>query len=170
MFNIGDTIVHTRYGAGEVVGEKHITLEGVERHYICIKLSGGRGTLMVQPEEVNPEEVRETLDDLSVIRDVFSKTPEELADSHRSRQPKLQAKLRSNDPRKIAQAMRDLLWRDRVNGLTETDKRILDEARSRLLQELKISPSVTAATRKLDKLIETAMEKHLDASGLVVQA
>ncbi len=170
MFNNGDTIVHSRYGAGKVVGKKDVTLDGETRTYICVELTGGRGTLMMQPEEINPEEVRETMDDFSVIRDVFNKTPEELSDQHRSRQPKLQAKLRSNNPSKIAQVLRDLTWRENTSGLTETDKRILDDARRKLLQELRISPSVEAAARKLDDIIDGAMKKHLANSNAAAQA
>ncbi|MEM6283901.1 MAG: CarD family transcriptional regulator [Chloroflexota bacterium] len=166
MFNTGDTIVHSRYGAGKVVGKKTITLDGEERHYICIELSAGRGTLMVQPEEVNPEEVRETMDDMSLIREVFAKTPQELSDQHRSRQPKLQAKLRSNNPKKIAEALRDLMWREATNGLTETDRRIMMEARQKIIQELKISDEITEGTRKLDEMTQKAIVKHVEKSDL----
>lgn len=160
MFNIGDTIVHNRYGAGTVVGFKSVTLYGEERTYLCIDLTGGRGTLMVQPEEVNLEEVRMTIDDLTLLRAVFEAPPERLSDQHRSRQPKLNAKLQSNDPRKIAQVLRDLIYRDRIAGLTETDKRIRDKARNKLLAELKLSPNVASATNRLNELIEQCMAKH----------
>jgi RNA polymerase-interacting CarD/CdnL/TRCF family regulator len=165
MFNIGDTIVHNRYGAGTVAGFKSVTLYGEKREYLCIELAGGRGTLMVQPEEVDLEEVRMTMDDLSVIRKVFEAQPETLSDQHRSRQPKLNAKLHSNDPKKIAQVLRDLIYRDRVGGLTETDKRIRDTARNKLLAELKLSPNVASATNKLNDLIEEAMAKHFAAAS-----
>ncbi len=167
MFDIGDTIVHSRYGAGKVVGEKVVSLNGEERSYICIELTGDRGTLMVQPEEVDPEEVRETLDDLNIIREVFNSKPQKLSDQHRSRQPRLQAKIRSNDPKKVAEALRDLVWRERVDRLTETDKRIMNNARRKLMQELKISPQVSAANRKLNEIVEEAIHKHLDEAGLL---
>lgn len=170
MFETGDTIVHTRYGAGTVVGEKKITLDGETRHYICIELTGDRGTLMVQPDEVKPEEVRQTLNSMDIICEVFNMTPEELSDQHRSRQPKLQAKIRSNDPKKIAQALRDLVWRDLTNSLTETDRRIMDSARRKLLQELKISPQIESATHKLDNVIDEAMQRHLAKAGIAAQA
>lgn len=161
MFSSGDTIVHNRYGAGTVVGEKTITLDGETRHYICIQLAGERGTLMVQPDEINPEEVRTTINDLKVIREVFANTPVDLSDQHRARQSRLQAKIRSNDPRKIAQAIRDLIWRERTSRLTETDKRILSEAHDKLLQELSISPSIESARARLKSVIDAAIDKHL---------
>lgn len=161
MFEIGDTVVHDRYGAGTVVGSKHITLNGAERTYICIQLAGERGTLMVQPDEIKEDEIRRALDDFGVIREVFQMMPEELADQHRSRQPRLQAKLRSNDPRLIAEVLRDLTWREQTGGLTETDKRIREKARRKLLRELKLSDQIASATDLLDELISSSMEKHL---------
>ncbi len=161
MFDIGDTIVHSRYGAGTVVGEKTITLSGEARSYICIQLTGERGTLMVQPEEVDPAEVRMTMDDMSLIRDVFDNAPQEMSDQHRSRQSTLRAKLRSNDPRQVAQALRDLIWRERTASLTNTDRRLMDDARKKLLQELKTSSAIKVATSKLDRIIEVAMSKHM---------
>lgn len=161
MFDIGDTIVHSRYGAGTVVGEKTVTLSGEARTYICITLSGARGTLMVQPDEINPEEVRMTMDDMSLIRDVFEKTPQEMSDQHRSRQSTVRAKLRSNDPRMVAQALRDLIWRDRTASLTNTDRRLMDDARKKLLQELRTSSAIQLAAKKLDKIIDAAMVKHM---------
>jgi RNA polymerase-interacting CarD/CdnL/TRCF family regulator len=161
MFNVGDTIVHNRYGAGTVVGSKTITLYGEEREYLCIELTADRGTLMVQPEEVDLEEMRMTLTDMSLIREVFEAKPEKLSDAHRSRQPRLQAKLRSNDPRLVAQVLRDLLYRDKTHGLTETDKRIRDKARKKLMAELKLSPDIEAASNKLSSIIDAAMEKHI---------
>jgi len=162
MYNVGDTIVHNRYGAGTIVGSKTITLYGEEREYLCIELTSDRGTLMVQPEEVDFEEMRMTLTDMSLIQDVFETTPEKLSDQHRSRQPKLQAKLRSNDPRKVAQVLRDLLYREKTHGLTETDKRIRDKARKKLMAELKLSPNISAASKKLSSIIDDAMDKHIE--------
>ncbi|MEO0564422.1 MAG: CarD family transcriptional regulator [Chloroflexota bacterium] len=161
MFSIGDTIVHNRYGAGTVVGSKTVTLYGEEREYLCIELTADRGTLMVQPEEVDLSEVRMTLKSMDLIRDVFESAPEALSDAHRSRQPKLQAKLRSNEPHKVAQVLRDLLYRQKTHGLTETDKRILDKARKKLMAELKLSPDINEASDKLTEIIEEAMAKHI---------
>ena len=160
-FNVGDTIVHKRYGTGTVVGEKTLTMRGEKREYICIELTNDRGTLMVQPDEIDPEEVRETMADLSIIRDVFGNPPEELSDQHRSRQPHIQAKIRSNDPRKVAQVVRDLLWRKHSDRLTDTDQRLLDEAREKLLRELKLSPDINTATKKLNKIIDEAIASYV---------
>jgi RNA polymerase-interacting CarD/CdnL/TRCF family regulator len=168
MLSIGDTIVHNRYGAGTVVGLKTVQLYGETREYVCIELSANRGTLMVQPDEVDREEVRQTLQDMSLIREVFANAPEVLPDSHRSRQPTLQAKLRSNDPRQIAEVLRDLMYRDQTSGLTETDKRIRDKALSKLVAELKLSENIDEATQKLNRIMEKALEQHIEGLDAAV--
>jgi RNA polymerase-interacting CarD/CdnL/TRCF family regulator len=173
MFEIGATIVHTRYGAGTVVGERVIKLDDETRHYICIELSGERGTLMVQPDEVKPEEVRYTMDDMTLVREVFSRKPHDLSDQHRSRQPKLRAKLNSNDPGKIAQVLRDLMWRERTQSLTETDRHIMQQARRQLLQEFKVSDQgdeIDDVAARLDGIMNTALQKHLEAAAATAQA
>ncbi len=161
MFSVGDTIVHNRYGAGTIVGSKTITLYGKTNEYLCIELTADRGTLMVKEEDVDPEEVRMTLENLDIIREVLNSKPTQLSDQHRSRQPKLQAKLRSNDPRLIAQVLRDLSYRSETDGLTETDKRIRDKAHHKLMAELNLSPKVKVTSTQLNSMVSKAIEKHL---------
>lgn len=169
MYSIGDTIVHNRHGAGTVVGEKKVTLNGVERHYICIELADKRSTLMVQPDELDPAEIRMTMDDFSVLREVFNDQPEILSDQHRSRQHTLQSKLNSNNPQKVAQVLRDLIWRERTASLTETDKRIKDKAERKLIRELNLSDEINSAGNRLNEIIERTMQKHMDSLGAQVQ-
>lgn len=167
-FEKGDAIVHVRYGAGTVKGTKSITLDGKTHEYVCIELTNDKGTLMVRPSEIDPDEIRSAMTDTDLIEKVLMSDPNDLPDHHRSRQTKIEAMLRSGSPRKVARVLRDLIYRERTHRLTETDSRLKNQALRKLLNELTLHPGTarTATQDRIKRLIEKAMDKHIDPEEL----
>jgi len=169
MFEPGDKIVHTRHGAGTVIEERAITFEGQERQYFCIRLNDGNQTVMIPVENVDEEELRPAIDDFSVIEEVMNSLPNELDDNYRTRQAGIKAKLRTRNPRKLAQALRDLCWLEYTHKLTTTDSRLRDRLIKALARELSLKPRITllAARNRLQRIIEQAMHRHLERAEAV---
>lgn len=165
MFAAGDTIVHRRYGAGTVIGIRKMERKGQERRYFCVEMIDEAGTLMIPENQIEADDMRPAITDTRLIRQVLFKTPEELTDHHRSRQTRIEEKLNTRDPRKIAQVLRDLCWRQQNSKLTATDIRLKKLALTSLIQELLLNPSFTLskAEQRMEHLIEEAMAHHQDA-------
>lgn len=156
-------MVHTSYGTGIVTGTRIIERNGENKEYFCIDLSDDRGTLMIPVDRLDDTELRATMQDMAIIREVMEKQPEELSDHHRTRQNAIEDLISTGKPRMLAQVLRDLSWR-RHNDikLTQTDKKLETRAQKRLLNELALGMQLTVQTvqKRMNSLIEEAMMVH----------
>lgn len=164
MLKSGDTIVHARYGAGEVLGFREIKRGGKVTRYVCIELAEDRGMLMIPHDQIEEDEIRPAMTDTQLIRQVMNKQPNVLADNHRSRQNAIEKQLKSGSPRQIAQALRDLCWREITAHLTQTDSRLKTDALKRLLYELALNGAALDIREQLTRIIDQAMNKHRQAA------
>lgn len=164
MFEPGDKIVHTRHGAGTVIETRTMTYDGKKREYFCVEMNDDRRTLMIPFDSIDEEELRPAIVDLSLIKEILNEEPRELADNYRTRQARIREKLRSRNPQKLATALRDLCWQERVHKLTNTDTRLRDQLIKALARELALKPSITVAQARsrIMHIIEDAMKSHLD--------
>ncbi len=120
---------------------------------------------MIPVDRLEDTELREAMNDMSLVREVMQRQPEELSDHHRTRQNVIEDKIKSGSPRLIAQVIRDLSWR-RHNEikLTQTDKKLEKRAQKRLLNELALGMSLTVNTvqKRMISIIEESMTSHAD--------
>jgi len=163
MFEPGDKVVHTRHGAGVVLETRTIVYEGKQREYFCIQLNDARHTLMIPVENIDSDELRPALTDTELIEEVLFIEPDELSDNYRTRQAHIREKLKSRNPRQLAQALRDLAWLERTHKLTNTDTQLRDKVLKALARELALKPniSVRAAQTAILQLVDKAMDTHM---------
>jgi RNA polymerase-interacting CarD/CdnL/TRCF family regulator len=164
MFNINDAIVHPKYGAGIVKEKRTIERDGEDKDYCCIELVDNRGMLMIPQANMSGSEMRHAMTDPEVIRDVMSHEPEALDDDYKQRQSGIEVKINSHDPTLVAQALRDLRWRELTDKLTMTDLRLKDAAFDMLWRELSLT--IESAKPRLNDILDHAMQLHLDNAGL----
>lgn len=162
MFDIGDCIVHPRYGAGTVIESRVIERKAEKRRYFCIELTNSRGTVMIPSEKVEETGLRPIMVTETLIREVMSKQPVELSDNHRSRQADLEAKLKSRKPLLLLQALRDLNWREHTTHLTNTDRKLKNNFQKRIVQEFALLIGEQARVRTQEIVLQ-AMTQHLKA-------
>jgi len=164
MFEPGDKVVHVRHGAGVVIETRTMTYDGKKRDYFCIEMNDDRRTLMIPVENVDEEELRPAITDMSLIEEVLNKEPAELDDNYRTRQANIRSKLKTRNPRKLAQALRDLVWLERTHKLTNTDTRLRDRVIQALSRELALKDtlSVANARKRLEDLVNAAITDHMD--------
>jgi RNA polymerase-interacting CarD/CdnL/TRCF family regulator len=164
MFEPGDKVVHVRHGAGVVIETRTMTYDGKKREYFCIQMNDDRRTLMIPVENIDEEELRPAITDMSGIEEVFYNEPAELDDNYRTRQADIRQKLKTRSPRQLAQALRDLVWLERTHKLTNTDTRLRDSVIQRLSRELALHPSMTVASarQQLEAMVNSAITEHLD--------
>jgi CarD family transcriptional regulator len=171
VFKTGEMVVHPQYGAGVVVELRTITYQGRERKYFCIELVQKRGTLMLPAEDIEAVGLRLPITDITLLKEVFADTPESLPEDTYARQSALEAKLNSGNLRKAAQALRDLCWREYTLKISFSERKLKEQAISRIMDELILNPAYTIGTVKLtlDQLIDAAMQSHLETQKAVVK-
>lgn len=164
MFEPGDKVVHVRHGAGVVIETRTMTYDGKKREYFCIEMNDDRRTLMIPVENIDEEELRPAITDISLIEEVLNNEPAELDDNYRTRQANIRQKLKTRNPQKLAQALRDLVWLERTHKLTNTDTRLRDSVIQALSRELALKPSLSVANarKRLEDLVNAAITEHLD--------
>lgn len=163
MYNQGDQIIHPRYGAGTVVGEKSMTIAGTKRTYHIVELVGDRGQVMIPIDTIEDMDIRPAIKNIDLIQEVFSKTPEELSDDYRARQAVIDKKIKTRDPRQMAQALRDLAWREHTNKLTAVEQKMKTKLVKMLSREMAVirpNMNVESATNRLTAMLYDMLQDH----------
>jgi CarD family transcriptional regulator len=163
MFEPGDHVVHIRHGVGVVMEKRTLTYEGKERIYFCIQLHEARNILMIPVENVDEGELRLALIGTQLIEEVLQNDPNELSDNFRIRQSDIRDVIKSRNPRKLTQALRDLAWLEYRHKLTNTDIQLRESLLTALARELALEPetSVRNAQITILELVKKAMQTHL---------
>jgi RNA polymerase-interacting CarD/CdnL/TRCF family regulator len=118
---------------------------------------------MIPVERVEDVGLREPIRDTTLIRQVMDSTPEKLDDDARTRQLGIEEKISSGNIQLLAQALRDLCWRETVMQLSPTDRKLKQNAVAKIVEELTLDPLLLTATAKtnIETIIEESMQMHL---------
>jgi CarD family transcriptional regulator len=127
MFEVGDAVVHPVRGAGIVTDVEKLQLQGNSKQYYRIDLLNPvRTNLMVPVKRAEEQGVRRAIrpSRLDQLWRVLRAEPGKLTADHQKREKFLICELQSGDLFQVAEAMRDLTWKQKRDGLTAGDRRI----------------------------------------------
>ncbi len=164
MYANGDQIIHPRYGAGTVVGEKELTFQGKTRAYHIVELVGARGEVLIPVDVANDMNIRPAIEDLTIIEEVFAEPPCILSDDYRARQAKIQKQIQTREPMAMAQALRDLFWREQNDKLTAVETKLKSRLMKMISHEIAvIRPDLTVenATNQLTQMLVKMVQDSL---------
>ncbi|MDQ4076974.1 MAG: hypothetical protein M3220_12100 [Chloroflexota bacterium] len=158
-YEVGDKVMHPAHGAGQITAVKDIELvEGFE-HYYEIEIPSESLTLNIPMRKMDDVGIRPVMKEtrLERVLEILAGVPEELSDNYKARQAGIRNKIRTGHPLKLAEAVRDMTWRQEIDSLTRGDTKLLDQARELLAEEIALvnDTSVIEAT----KLIDTTLQK-----------
>ncbi len=156
MYAAGDQIVHPRYGAGTVVGKKKLTLQGKTRSYHIVELVGERGEVMIPADAAIDVNIRPAIEDLTVLEEAFANPPAELSDDYRARQAKIQKQIQTREPQAMAEALRDLYWREQNDKLTAVETKLKGSLVKMISREIAVTcaeMTVERATNHLTQML-----------------
>jgi len=140
MFKAGDAIVHPVRGAGVVERIEERQWHGSTGKYYRIKLLGQPGTsLMVPVSAAETIGLRRAMSrsKLKRVWTMLRADAKPLPADHKARYELLNGRLRAGDVFQIAEAVRDMAWRqEREGSLTTQGKRIYEQAMRTLSGEI----------------------------------
>ncbi len=143
MFRIGDMVVHTHRGAGQIVDIEKLQCLGSAKKYYAIELMDGAGTrVWVSVQNADGGELRPPISKtkLAQVWRVLRAKPQDLPSDHNERYKVIEAKLGSGDSLQVAEAMRDLAWKnDVVRGLTSEGRRLYQRSIAFLSSEVAVT-------------------------------
>jgi CarD family transcriptional regulator len=140
MFKEGDAVVHPVRGAGVVKTVEERQWRGSDALYYRIGLLSQPGSNLMVPVEAAKEiGLRRAISRtrLKQVWRVLSTDPEKLPTEHKERYQLLEDKLHAGDVLQIAEAVRDMAWRQQREGrLTTRGKRMYEEGMTLLAGEI----------------------------------
>jgi CarD family transcriptional regulator len=162
-FEVGDKIIHPRFGAGQIIGETHRELvEGFESYYVIEVIRTGATAYvpMAKMTELGVRKVmsrRKFAQVLAILRDV----PCALSNDYKKRQAGVQEKLRTCLPGSVAEAVRDLAWHGERKRLTQKDEDLFNQGRDLLASEMALAADtqIPDAHETIDTMLQVALAK-----------
>ena len=141
MYCIGDKVVHPMHGAGIIKDLKKIMLGGVEREYYVVCFIVGNMISDIPVDGCEKIGIRDV-----ISKDVAKKVLEffhsfEVGDdlNWNKRQRENMLKLKSGDIYQVAGVLKELMCREKVKGLSTSERKTLGSARQIILSELIMS-------------------------------
>jgi RNA polymerase-interacting CarD/CdnL/TRCF family regulator len=142
MFQVGDAVIHPHRGAGMVVNIEKLQCLGSDKWYYSITLVDGSGTQVWVPvNEAERDGVRQPISksQLGRVWRILRAEAEPLPVDHKERHQLLQEKISSDVFGVVAEAVRDMFWKDhRVRSLTIEGKRLYERGMMLLASEIAV--------------------------------
>ncbi len=166
MFRTGEAIVHPVRGAGVIVQIEERHWRGKANLYYRIKLlNQPASSLMIPVQRAESLGLRRAIpsSQLNRIWQILRTDPESLPSDHKERYQILETKLHGGNVLQVAEAVKDMAWRQQQEGkLTTRGKRIYEEGLTLLsgevaaAQGIELSDAEALIKTKLDEAIQAA--------------
>lgn len=157
QYIIGDWVVHSHYGTGQIEGIDLRSISGEETSYFRIKTTDS--TYWIPVDQAASELLRPlaTLEEIEQAIIILQKPPQQMSANHKIRRSCIRQAQLDNTPQAIAQMIRDLRGYRREKGiLNETERNAFRTLKQRLIEEWSL------VTGKKMKKVETELKKLLD--------
>jgi len=138
-FTTGDAIVHPIRGAGVVEHIVERRWHGNAELYYRIRLLGQSGTMLMVPTSVAEKlglRCAISRSDMKQLWRILLAAPGNLPDKYKELRQFLQGKLGTGDIFQVAEAVRDIAWRQRETHLSATIKQLYEEGIRLLVGEI----------------------------------
>jgi len=149
-FQVGDQVVHWKYGLGKIIQMEEKVIFGKSALYYVVSI---RDLIMWVKTDENGESSLRRLTPSSNFKNLFDilRSPgESLSVDHLQRKQHLQTQMREGKLEGVCRVVRDLTSFSSAQKLNENDKSILARARNFLIAEWGFSLSVTPAQAELE--------------------
>ena len=164
-FATGDAIVHPVRGAGVVERIVERTWQGNAESYYRIRLLGQSGTMLMIPTSVTEKLGIRCALSRSAMKQLWRillATPRRLPDRYKELRYLLQGKLGTGDIFQVAEAVRDMAWRQRETHLSATIKQLYEEGIRLLVGEIAATQDIEFADA--DMQFRARLREHLSSA------
>lgn len=161
--------MHPTHGAGQITGvTKMDVVEGFNRYYV-IEFLTKRLTVHVPIRNVDESSIRKVMSENKVdhVFQTLQSTPKPLPDHFKARRKKIEGLLQSSLPVKIAEAVRELAWRDHDNGLSNFENKLLSQGRDMLVTEIALASdqSKIEAQEEIERALAVGIQAKEKENG-----
>lgn len=141
MYHIGDKIVYPMHGAGiiEAIEEKEIL--GKKQGYYIMHIASGDMTVMIpmsKCDEIGVRNIINKTEGLKVL-EAFRTSPIHADSNWNKRHRENMVKIKSGDIYQVLAVVKDLMYRDKIKGLSTSERKMLNNAKQIVVSELVLS-------------------------------
>lgn len=149
-YQVGDRIVHSFYGVGEITGIVERVLGDKTMEYYRVEAQNS--VYYVPVEKADNNRVRPLISEkaLQEVLEILEAGPNEMADDYKKRRKRIKNVRSSGDLQMMAKLIRDMYFRRHVDKLTDAESRALDKIEERMVQEWATCMDINPAQARQD--------------------
>lgn len=138
MFSVGDKVVYPMHGAGTIQNIEEKEVLGETRAYYIMRIPYGNLQVMVPVQGSDAAGLRPIVTDETVdeVLGILSAESTPMDENWNRRYRENMDKLRTGDPAKVAEVIRNLMRVEREKRLSTGEKKLLANARQILASEI----------------------------------
>ncbi|MCD8390466.1 MAG: CarD family transcriptional regulator [Firmicutes bacterium] len=165
MYDIGAKVVHPMHGAATVESIKDIEIAGKKHKYYELKFVIGNMTTNVPVDNVDKIGIRNVIDKAEAQKALEYFISAEIIEDHNwnQRQRDNMDKIKSGDIFQVMDVLKNLMYRDKIKGLSTSERKILGNAKQIVISEL-ISAGV-AEQKDIESILEDSVGAMLSVAG-----
>jgi len=141
LIKVGDKVAYPPHGVGVVEGIEERELEGKKVVYYRISLIGKNMSILIPKETVESSGIRPVLseEEIEELFKFLSEVPTNISDKWTVRHRLNVDRLKTGNVMELATVVRNLSYRSKEKELSYSEKRMFDEAFSKLAEEIALS-------------------------------
>ena len=141
MYCVGDKVVHPMHGAGTIEEIKEMEIVGKKRQYYVVRFAIGNMVTNVPIESVDSIGIRPVIDkqEARKVLQCFRDAEVEDDNNWNKRQRDNLVKVKSGDIYQVLIVVKELMYRDRLKGLSTSERKTLGSAKQIVVSELVLS-------------------------------
>lgn len=141
MYNVGDKVVHPMHGAGTIEEIKEIEVVGEKRQYYVLSFAIGNMVTNVPIDSCDSIGIRPVIDkqEAKNVLQYFRDVELEGDLNWNKRQRDNIVKIKSGDIYQVALVLKELMHREKIKGLSTSERKTLTSARQIVVSELVLS-------------------------------
>ena len=141
MYCVGDKVVHPLHGAGTVEEIKEMEIVGMKRQYYVVRFAIGNMVTNIPIESSENIGIRPVIDkqEAKKVLQRFRDADVEDDANWNKRQRDNLIKIRSGDIYQVLAVLKELMYREKLKGLSTSERKTLCSARQIVVSELVLS-------------------------------
>ena len=162
MLNVGDLVVHPRYGAAVVEEMRTMKYQEKTKQYYCLRLARVESLVMIPEDALEQAGLRLKLLNAPTIKRIMHKQPSKLDEDSQERRTYIETQMQSDNPHEVVSALRDICWYEAENGLTQTEIKLRKGLFETIASELSAFQRVDSLTARADlkQIVDDAIAAH----------
>ena len=163
MFKIGDKVAYPPHGVGVIEGKEERKIGGKKVVYLRITLIGKNMSILVPQESAETSGIRPVLseEEIEELFQFLSEVPTNISEKWTVRHRLNVDRLKTGNVKELATVVRNLSYRSKEKELSYSEKRMFEEAFSKLAEEIALSlgEPVRKVKQRMRKILKEVKSK-----------